>query len=1255
MKILKGLEHSLLTRPFGLTGRHYLSLGVLLFFDLTAPGALLKEQELWDTAPKILGQTPLDAGFPKPQAEALVAGACCAPRGKSFSAAQVAVQAGSFRKKLFVFGDRYWESRVGVFNISKPVPFSSMPLTWENAFGGAKFPDNPKGKGLDMITRANGSKVLPLPNVELPGSEIGLVSDRPSPAGFGPLELNSPQRKRYQGTYDVKWQHARMPGLPDDFNPLFFNSAPLDQQLRERFFQGGEDIFVENMHPDMPVIRSRIPEFRVRCFVTRCRSTKKEQKLSFEQVEMRLETLWLFPTVLRGICIYRGVSEVRDEEAGDVEDVLIAHEPLADPPKSMTHYSKLRRTLLERKVPVDASPLEDFTRQSDAAMQRLRLLPKDLQAARDRAMGKAPRMPGSFQETHEGLNAMLGERLAHIGALESLAASLRNKLGPGVPIDTEQTFSTARRMVSDVRQRLSAAAGKVAARKKAFLDMRKQMGEQLRRQMSPEDLRKAGINPDDLLPEPLQPPWQKQGQAFVFACRKNLLGVGGAPLRPEGRLALDLLQRMGLSRHSLRRHWVGLHTETRRDVSTYWGRDPQEGPVCLLAGLVLPRFSGKDLSRVRVRPGLELQDFERADAEYLVPGSDDEPLFLPAPGPLADNAPLLVVPDELQAILAEQEAGDLCSILALASSKQPPGRDGSEALQSARKILVVLPAMANVTETMRRWNALPGGAEGLVLPKGKTLFAAYRSGVPLRQWILEALPPDVATAHGAGAFVLPKNGDKRKAAAKQKSISVPDAKGFAANLYKESHARFKAAFPDMQTQKLQLEKQVAERIRLAGRDPEMYMRQPCPHGSGSMGEQTARIMMEQAAAMGRFNLGKAGAAAQRTMLAEAEKARDIGARIEALQSWAANMRASGREKLARLKSGETPPEVRQALEAAGIAPEQMEPLDREEALRRIASGQGLARCNISNLDFSGLELRNIDLRQAICNNTNFSGANLEKADLSQAQLMEADCSDAVMLRANLENALCRKAVFKKTDLRQGRLKNIDFEEADCSGADFSEASLEMGALRKTLLTGARFLSCNAKMTVFNQCDATDGDFSGATLESCSLQNCVLDKACFAGACLPRTMFHGCKGEKLRFAKANLDDCRMAGGTRFSGADFKHVRMRKAFFRETMLRHAIFEGAVMEKCMFEACDMILAQLRGVSAKWCRFEKCDLEGAIMRGMNIFQGSLRKSRLVQTDLRGANLFAADLYKVVMERTLLDAANLKRTLLWQREDLIP
>ena len=761
MKILKGLEHSLLTRPFGLTGRHYLSLGVLLFFDLTAPGALLKEQELWDTAPKILGQTPLDAGFPKPQAEALVAGACCAPRGKSFSAAQVAVQAGSVRKKLFVFGDRYWESRVGVFNISKPVPFSSMPLTWENAFGGAKFPDNPKGKGLDMITRANGSKVLPLPNVELPGSEIGLVSDRPSPAGFGPLELNSPQRKRYQGTYDVKWQHARMPGLPDDFNPLFFNSAPLDQQLRERFFQGGEDIFVENMHPDMPVIRSRIPEFRVRCFVTRCRSTKKEQKLSFEQVEMRLETLWLFPTVLRGICIYRGVSEVRDEEAGDVEDVLIAHEPLTDPPKSMTHYSKLRRTLLERKVPVDASPLEDFTRQSDAAMQRLRLLPKDLQAARDRAMGKAPRMPGSFQETHEGLNAMLGERLAHIGALESLAASLRNKLGPGVPIDTEQTFSTARRMVSDVRQRLSAAAGKVAARKKAFLDMRKQMGEQLRRQMSPEDLRKAGINPDDLLPEPLQPPWRKQGQAFVFACRKNLLGVGGAPLRPEGRQALDLLQRMGLSRHSLRRHWVGLHTETRRDTSLDWGRDPQEGPVCLLAGLVLPRFSARTCRGCACAPAWSCGFRTRRRRISCTRIGRRTVVFTRARTFGRQCA-------------SSRSAGRVASQFWRSRSRRPVLHSGARVFETASgagwerglangaKDSGCASRHGDVTETMRRWNALPGGRKDWCCPRARPCLRRIVRSAPSSMDFGSFATGTWRRHMGLGLSFFPKMGTKEK-------------------------------------------------------------------------------------------------------------------------------------------------------------------------------------------------------------------------------------------------------------------------------------------------------------------------------------------------------------------------------------------------------------------------------------------------------------------------------------------------------------
>lgn len=208
MKIFKEKQHSFFPRPLGIGDKFYLSVGVMAFFDLNDPDSLLTEQELWKTVPAQLGPKPvIDQGVPKPRGEFLVSGSCFAPRGQTRPASQVQVRVGAKEKKLNVFGDRYWKKGL----ITPAEPFVEMPLVWANAFGGADFAKNPFGKGIGKAPLPDGSEAVPLPNIELQSQQIGSPSQRPEPAGFGPLDMMWPQRSKKNGTYDEKWKNERWP------------------------------------------------------------------------------------------------------------------------------------------------------------------------------------------------------------------------------------------------------------------------------------------------------------------------------------------------------------------------------------------------------------------------------------------------------------------------------------------------------------------------------------------------------------------------------------------------------------------------------------------------------------------------------------------------------------------------------------------------------------------------------------------------------------------------------------------------------------------------------------------------------------------------------------------------------------------------------------------------------------------------------------------------------------------------------------
>ena len=306
-------------------------------FGMPSPGDFLTEAQLWQTAAPILGATPLDAGMPKPNAEVLMAGDACAPADRTVRKLAVDLEIGSIAKRLVVFGRRWWQFGSDGPLMTEPQPFDRVTLGWNNAFGGSGFAENPVGKGADAKGAIRSGQQVELPMIEVPEALIVDIEQRPAPAGFGPRAEDAPSRLSHAGDYDDAWLRDDFPGPGRGFDRRYWNMACPDQQTACAF-RGDEPFRVTSMHPEHTDLRGCLPGFRIRAFTLR--------DDEFQELDVRCDTVWLFPNALMGIVLFRGGLAVADADASDVPHVMLAYERLLDPQRSLTHY----RTAFEERT-----------------------------------------------------------------------------------------------------------------------------------------------------------------------------------------------------------------------------------------------------------------------------------------------------------------------------------------------------------------------------------------------------------------------------------------------------------------------------------------------------------------------------------------------------------------------------------------------------------------------------------------------------------------------------------------------------------------------------------------------------------------------------------------------------------------------------------------------------------------------------------------------------------------------------------------
>lgn len=345
MKILKPQKLGVFPRPFSSQGRCYLAIGVFVYFPVAPATGMLTEASMWKRVAEELGDAVLDLGMPKSRGEFLIDGRACTSGARPQKAVQVRVRLGTKEKRLRVTGDRYWQPDTG--GVSDIRAFTEMPVDWAHAYGGPGYALNPLGKGQPPgDAGATGAAAIQwLPNVEALDRGVCSPDDTPAPAGFRAYDAAWPQRARKTGArYDGAWLETLFPGPAADFDWTYYNMAPEDQWL-EGFFAGDEAYEIEGMHPSRELITGRLPGLQCRAFIRR-RPDQDGRPEGLTEVATRLETVRFFPHAERGILLYRGVTEVAEDDASDVLQLLVACEH-RDAPKPVEHYESVYRRRMD--------------------------------------------------------------------------------------------------------------------------------------------------------------------------------------------------------------------------------------------------------------------------------------------------------------------------------------------------------------------------------------------------------------------------------------------------------------------------------------------------------------------------------------------------------------------------------------------------------------------------------------------------------------------------------------------------------------------------------------------------------------------------------------------------------------------------------------------------------------------------------------------------------------------------------------------
>ena len=232
-------------------------------------------------------------------------------------------------------------------------------------------------------------------------------------------------------------------------------------------------------------------------------------------------------------------------------------------------------------------------------------------------------------------------------------------------------------------------------------------------------------------------------------------------------------------------------------------------------------------------------------------------------------------------------------------------------------------------------------------------------------------------------------------------------------------------------------------------------------------------------------------------------------------------------------------------------------------LSKVNQGYGYFNPILNNLNLSGINFRYADLSGANLQGSRFYGpgedehfgtfddwvSDFSGADLREVNLTGAILDNVLMNRTNLIGATLNRARFYNgsligANLSSAQLINADFRRAILENASLTGANLGEAKFSLSSLHGARLGKVSAVGSDFSFADLSQSSWQGANLSranlsNANLKNVDLNSTQLVGANLRNAQLYNAK---LRYANLSAADLR---GANLAGADFLGVTFAMA--------------------------------------------------------------------------------------------------------------
>lgn len=260
----------------------------------------------------------------------------------------------------------------------------------------------------------------------------------------------------------------------------------------------------------------------------------------------------------------------------------------------------------------------------------------------------------------------------------------------------------------------------------SFIDARKKSGQE----GSAINREAPKLKQKSFSPTPLDPPneiWRKKALEFVSSSHKSLCQTPNL---------INLDKNRGLDLKTIKDFQLGWNDVDSFQLRQDWGLSviPNGSKsICLPKGIVIPSFRDDELLRVKIRRHNWIQSDLYPKYQIVSGGINCPSLF----GTV--DKPLILIEAELDALLINQVAGDLCTPIALGGVSNKPDLWLHEILQDIKTVLYSLDFDDAGKKHFQFWKSNYTNVKAWPAPKGKSPGDAFLLGVDLRKWIIAGL------------------------------------------------------------------------------------------------------------------------------------------------------------------------------------------------------------------------------------------------------------------------------------------------------------------------------------------------------------------------------------------------------------------------------------------------------------------------------------------------------------------------------------